>query len=45
MKIMSRTTIASMLFKAKDIVTRFDLMLISVDLGNQQQQIGIIDKC
>lgn len=30
---------------SNDIVTRFDLMRISVDLGNKQQQFGTVDKC
>jgi len=38
-------SIASMLFKANNMVTRFDLMRISIDLGNQQQQIGTVGKC
>ena len=30
---------------SNDIVTRFDLMRISVDLGNKQHQVGKVDKC
>ena len=30
---------------SNDIVTRFDLMRISVDLGNKQQQVDTVDIC